>query len=84
MSKKKVKSACGNIDNIFNLKLILIMKKFFLVAAIALVLSSCNGFIKSTQDTNMVDSTAQEVVVVDSLTVDTVAVDTVATEVVAE
>ena len=61
------------------------MKKFFLVAAIALFMSSCNGVSESTQDT-VADSTAQELVVADSLTVvaDTVAVDTVATDVVAE
>lgn len=61
------------------------MKKFFLVAAIALFMSSCNGVAESTQDT-VADSTAQELVVADSLTVvaDTVAVDTVATDVVAE
>ena len=58
------------------------MKKFFLVAAIALFMSSCNGVAESTQDT-VADSTAQELVV-DSLVVDTIAVDTVATEVVAE
>ena len=59
------------------------MKKFFLVAAIALFMSSCNGVAESTQDT-VVDSTTQETAVVDSLVVDTVAVDTVVTEVVAE
>ena len=63
------------------------MKKFFLVAAIALFMSSCNGVAESTQDA--VDSTTQELTVADSLTVDTIAVDTVvvdtvATEVVAE
>ena len=59
------------------------MKKFFLVAAIALFMSSCNGVAESTQDT-VADSTTQETAVVDSLVVDTVAVDTVVTEVVAE
>ena len=59
------------------------MKKFFLVAAIALFMSSCNGVAESTQDT-VVDSTTQETAVIDSLVVDTVAVDTVVTEVVAE
>ena len=78
-----MKLAYGDIDNIFNLKLILIMKKFFLVAAIALFMSSCNGVAETTQDT-VADSTAQELTVADSLTVDTVVVDTVATEVVAE
>jgi PBP1b-binding outer membrane lipoprotein LpoB len=59
------------------------MKKFFLVATIALFMSSCNGVAESTQDT-VADSTTQETAVVDSLVVDTVAVDTVVTEVVAE
>lgn len=59
------------------------MKKFFLVAAIALFMGSCNGVAESTQDT-VADSTTQETAVVDSLVVDTVAVDTVVTEVVAE
>lgn len=64
------------------------MKKFFLVAAIALFMSSCNGVAETTQDA-VADSTAQELTVADSLTVDTIvvdstAVDTVATEVVAE
>ena len=48
------------------------MKKFFLISAVALVLSSCNYFKKSTQDTNVVDSTAQKVVV-DSVVVDSTA-----------
>ena len=58
------------------------MKKFFLMAVLALSMSSCNYFSSESQDSNVADTTAvQEVVdtvAVDSVVVvDTVAVDSV-------
>lgn len=47
------------------------MKKFFLMAVLALSMSSCNYFSSESQDSNVADTTAVQEVV------DTVAVDSV-------